>query len=171
MSGKEIGLVMPSSNNNNTNDITIENYLKAVREEAVRMVVENACQELPAYRQREPQELREAVSRSYDNWCESVFANNFTHSVANSKAAIKAALAQGLPTDQLAHTPWIIYEVVTELLLKASYSVDTDQGEFKLDPVEQAEFIERAKRLTIQMVMVGKFTLNQQVSPPHGEVK
>ncbi|HEX2915624.1 MAG TPA: hypothetical protein VH186_32990 [Chloroflexia bacterium] len=134
----------------NTKTQSIQTWLQQSRLTAIERIVAKSRDELEDYRKRDINELREAVARSYDNWTESVLKNDFSLSQANSRRAIKENISRGTSPTQLARTPWIIYEVVTQILNEAGN---------QLDSFERLQFIRHANKLTGLIVTIGQFQI------------
>ncbi len=128
--------------------------LEQNREEAIQRIVARARTELPDYRQRDINELSEAVARSYDNWCESVLKNNVNIAKPNSEQAIQENIAQHRDPAQVARTPWLIYEVALQILDEAGNKVQTQ---------ERTEFSTIAHKLTNTMATVGQFKIARHI--------
>lgn len=124
--------------------------LEKSRAVAIERIVVKARAELPDYQKRDIEELTAAVGRSYDNWCESILDNDLRHAEPNSAQAIQKNIAEGRDPAQVARTPWIICEVVLEILDKAGNQID---------PTEKAEFTLRANRITTKMATIGQFKI------------
>lgn len=129
--------------NNNT---SIKDELNLIREQAIETIVDRAQAELVDYRNYDKYELRTAVGVAYDNWCESVLHNDFGLSQRQSQVAISRNLRQGRDPEQIARTPWLIYEVTLDLLEKHASQIDT---------LERLRFNRLAFRLTSLMVALG----------------
>ncbi len=126
--------------------IKIKFWLETKRPVAIDLIVERARAELSDYRKRDPAELKAAVARSYDNWCESVLKNDPKIAVPNSELAIKEAIAQGRNLEQLARTPWLICETALELLREAGNAIP---------PQGYTDFENQAHLITSRMITNG----------------
>ena len=133
--------------NNNT---SIKRELELIREQAVETIVDRAQAELTDYRNYNKPELRTAVGAAYDNWCESVLHNDFGLSQRQSQVAISRNLTDGRDPAQIARTPWLIYEVASDLLEKHADQIDT---------LERLRFNRLAFRLTSLMVALGQLQI------------
>ncbi len=124
---------------------TVIAVLEEVRTEAVRRIVERARLELPDYRTREVTELRSAVEQAYDVWRNAILYADFDSHHAHSQQVIRQNVARNIRPEQIARTPWLVYEVALGLL---------DEAEVRVNRLERAAFVSRAHQVTIRIAMV-----------------
>jgi hypothetical protein len=133
---------------------TVAALLEEVRAEAVRRIVARTRAELPDYRGREPGELTAAVEQAYDNWRYAILNNDFESHLAHAQQIIRQNVARRIRAEQLARTPWLVYEVALGLL---------DEAEGGIDRMERAAFVSRAHRMTVRMMVLGNIQIGDTV--------
>jgi hypothetical protein len=133
---------------------TVAALLEEVRAEAVRRIVVRTRAELPDYRAREPGELTAAVEQAYDDWRYAILNNDFESHLVHAQQIIRQNVARRIHPEQLARTPWLVYEVALGLL---------DEAEGGIDRMERAAFVSRAHRMTVRMMVLGNMQINDTV--------
>lgn len=139
---------------------TVAALLEEARAEAVRRIVERAWAELPDYRQREVGELTAAVGQAYDAWRWAILTNDLQTHLAHSARVIRENVERKIRPEQIARTPWLVYEVALTLL---------DEAEGRINRMERAAFVARAHRMTVRMTVIGNMTISDNLiksSPP-----
>jgi len=130
---------------------TVAAWLEDMRAEAVRRIVERIRAELPDYRERDLEELTGAVEKAYDVWRSAILTNDFDRHVAHSQQVTRENLARHIRPEQIARTPWLVYEVALALL---------DEAEGRVNRMERAAFVGRAHRMTVRMTVA----VNMEIS-------
>ena len=133
---------------------TVAALLEEVRAEAVRRIVARTRAELPDYRGREPGELTTAVEQAYDNWRYAILNNDFDSHLAYAQQAIRENVARRIRPEQIARTPWLVYEVALALL---------DEAEGGIDRMERAAFVSRAHRMTVRMTVLSNMKISDNL--------
>jgi hypothetical protein len=133
---------------------TVAALLEEVRAEAVRRIVARTRAELPDYRGREPGELTAAVEQAYDNWRYAILNNDFESHLAHAQQVIRENVARRIRPEQIARTPWLVYEVALGLL---------DEAEGGIDRMERAAFVSRAHRMTVRMTVLGNMKISDNL--------
>ena len=123
---------------------TVAAWLEEARAEAVRRIVERIQAELPDYRERDLEELTGAVEQAYDVWRSTILANDFDRYVAHSQQVTRENLARHIRPEQIARTPWLVYEVALAVL---------DEAEGRVNRMERAAFVGRAHRMTVRITV------------------
>lgn len=150
---------------------TVAAWLEAVRAEVVRQVVERTQAELSDYRQREPGELTTAVEKAFDVWRGAILYDDFDSHLAHSHRVIQENMARRIHPEQIARTPWLIYEVTLALV---------DEADGQISRMERATFVARAHRTTVRITLVGNMEISENLikraprppapyTPPVGE--
>lgn len=133
---------------------SIAAWLEQHRSEAVALIVERICTELPDYRKRPADQMTLAAGAAYDQWCDTVLSNDLMRHAREAEAVILQNIARGADPNQLARVPALISAVVLAMLAQAGPTVNR---------AELALFQSRAEHMTASILGIGSLRIARGV--------